>query len=195
MKRVLWYSFAPAVIAVSMVLQSGDTSAPDEVAETAAIFPAPGSVAPDFALPVLKTAAPFVSTDTVRLSDLSGRYVYLDVFGTWCLECREKYPEMVEIAAELREIDAVVIGLLLEDSPETAAAFFEESGGQGYPFLVLDDATARTWGLSGAPMGFLISPEGRVERLCFGCSRGESRVATLPDAVRAGLTERWRASS
>jgi len=158
-------------------------------------FPEPGSVAPDFALPLLGSEPPFVGRDTVRLSDFSGRYVYLDVFGSWCSPCRRKYPDMFDIADELNDVGAVILGLLLEDTPEAAAEYFAENGGQAYPFLVLDNETVATWGLTGAPMGFLISPEGRVERVCFGCQRGAARVETVPAAVRAGLTERYQGSS
>lgn len=157
-------------------------------------FPAPGSQARDFALPVLGATPPFVSRDTLRLSDFAGRYVYLDVFGSWCLPCRQKYPDMINIAGELDATGAVTLGLLLQDAPQAAAAYFADNGGQAYPFLILDDATARTWGLTGAPMGFLISPEGLIERLCYGCQRGASSVETLPAAVRAGLSKRLRSS-
>jgi thiol-disulfide isomerase/thioredoxin len=178
--------------AVAIRVEGPSTSAEDTGPSP---FPAPGSTVPDFALPVLGTEAPYLGEDTLRLSDLAGRYVYLDVFGSWCLPCQQKYPHMFDIADELNEIGAVIVGLLLEDSPEDAARYFGSHGGQAYPFLMLDDETVRTWGITGAPMGFLVSPEGTLERLCFGCQSGGSRVETLPEAVRAGLTERYRNSS
>jgi thiol-disulfide isomerase/thioredoxin len=120
----------------------------------------------------------------VRLSDFSGRWVYLDVFGSWCPPCRSKYPEMIEIAREMGAAGAAVVGLLLEDRPASAAQWLDANGGLAYPFLVLDDETSRAWGMTGAPMGFLISPDGRVERLCYGCARGPGSVDELPDEVR-----------
>jgi len=148
-------------------------------------FPDRGSVAQDFALPVLATRAPWIGQDTMRLSDFRGRWVYLDVFGSWCLPCTQKYPKMIDVAHELEKDDVAVVGLLLEDRPEAAAAWFAENGGMAYPFLLLDDKTAADWGLTGAPMGFLISPEGRIERKCYGCSRGSDAVEELPRTVRA----------
>lgn len=154
------------------------------VAERAPAFPRPGSIPPGFALPLLESEAPWVGSDTVRLSDFLGRWVYLDVFGSWCPPCRRKQPKMLEIASELEERGAVVLALLIGDRPQAAAEWLEANGGMTYPYLVLDERTERTWGLTGAPMGFLISPQGRVERLCFGCSGGPNGVETLPDAVR-----------
>lgn len=154
------------------------------VAERAPAFPRPGSIPPGFALPLLESEAPWVGADTVRLSDFLGRWVYLDVFGSWCPPCRRKQPKMLEITSELEERGAVVLGLLIGDRPQAAAEWLEANGGMTYPYLVLDERTERTWGLTGAPMGFLISPQGRVEHLCFGCSGGPNGVETLPDAVR-----------
>ena len=53
-------------------------------------FPQVGSRALDFTLPVLHAEAPHIRSDSVTLSDLQGRWVYLDVFGTWCAPCRAK---------------------------------------------------------------------------------------------------------
>lgn len=152
-------------------------------AHATARFPAPGSLVRDFALPRLRDQAPWTGSDTLRLSDHAGRWIYLDVFGSWCPPCRTKYPEMTEVARKMEAKGAVVIGLLLEDDPETAARWLEANGGMAYPFAVLDDETTRAWQLSGAPMGFLISPEGRIERKCYGCSRGADAVELLPDLI------------
>jgi len=158
-----------------------DEAAPEAVATTAH-FPAPGSRPPDFHLPELLLEAPWVGDDSLRLSDLRGRYVYLDVFGSWCLPCRQRHPEMLRVAAALEAEGAQVVGLLLEDRPETAARWLAEHGAT-YPFLVVDDRTARAWGLTGAPMGFLTSPEGRVVRACHGCAHGEHAIEGLPAEV------------
>jgi thiol-disulfide isomerase/thioredoxin len=195
MRPVLAFALGAVIVVGLVLLERND--APDSSAgvQANAPFPGRGSLAQDFSLPVLLSDTPFVGTDSVRLSDYSGQYVYLDVFGSWCIPCREKYPDMFGIADEIHEAGGVILGLLLENPPEAAAEYFAENGGQAYPFLILDDETSRDWGLTGAPMGFLISPEGRIERVCFGCKRGASRVETVPRSVRDGLAERQRASS
>ena len=202
MTRALLVAAVAAVVAV-VIPRDDSVTPPGASADPAsaiagiavrddATFPSPGSEAPDLALPYLHREAPFVRGDSLRLTELAGRYVYLDVFGSWCLPCRQKYPEMTEIARELEEMGAVMLGVLYEDRPEDAAAFFAANGGQAYPFVVADDETARQWALTGAPMGFLVSPEGRIERMCLGCERGSARVETLPEAGREGLARRYR---
>ena len=153
---------------------------------SAAEFPLVGSYAQDFALPVFAPASANL-VDSVRLSDFAGRWVYLDVFGSWCPPCRAKYPEMQQVAAELQEEGAAVIGLLLAEQPEAALDFFDEARMPVYPFAVLDEHTAARWVITGAPMGILVSPEGRIERRCLGCSSEAERIGTLPEFVRARM--------
>ena len=159
-------------------------------------FPEPGSPAPELALPVLQQEPPYVGADSLRLTDLAGRYVYLEVFGSWCAPCVKYYHELRRMAAELRAPDFAMVGLLLKDPPESAARFFAERGQPGFPFLVLDDRTAARWDIVGAPMGYLISPEGELIYRCFGCQSGPAGLSRLPallDSLRqAGVLKRSR---
>lgn len=148
-----------------------------------AAFPSPGSVPPHVTLPVLTESAPWVSDETLTLTDFKGRWVYVDVFGSWCPPCRRKQPTMLKVAKELEEKGALVVGMLLKDRPEDAVGWLQANGGMAYPYLVLDAETERAWGITGAPMGFLISPEGRLEHVCYGCADGPAGVERLTDAV------------
>ena len=148
-------------------------------------FPQVGSRARDFTLPVLHDDAPYMGADSVTLSDLQGRWVYLDVFGTWCGPCQEKYPDMEGIVRDVEAAGGIVIGLLLHDRPQGAAKWFRDQGGMAYPFLVLDDETARRWRIVGAPMGFLISPSGHVARRCVGCAMDGDRIEDLAAEIAA----------
>jgi thiol-disulfide isomerase/thioredoxin len=151
-------------------------------------FPQVGSVARDFTLPLLHPNRPWVRSDSLTLSDLRGRWVYLDVFGTWCGPCQAKYPVMDEVAEEVESAGGTVIGLLLNDRPEAAAAWFASQGGMSYPFLVLDEETTRRWQIRGAPMGFLVSPDGHIARRCFGCAEEGDRIEKLAATI-AGMPD------
>ena len=184
-----------AIVALAVAVVAWSSRAPDDQREVgptstnaAPQFPQPGSVAHNFALPRLSLSEPFETSDTVRLSDYAGQYVYLDVFGSWCLPCQEKYPEMETIADQFEEAGGAVVGMLLNDSPSLAASWFREQGGLTYPFVVLDNETSRTWNLVGAPMGFLIAPDGRIEARCVGCTRGTHTIEGMLEIVRR---RRW----
>jgi thiol-disulfide isomerase/thioredoxin len=154
-------------------------------AAAAAPFPQTGSVAEDFALTVLDLSDPSSLADTLRLSNFRGQWVYLDVFGSWCLPCQQKYPTMRLISEAVQAENGMVLGLLLEDRPADAAAWLSAQEPPTHPFLVLDDETAGAWQLDGAPMGYLIDPEGTIVRRCYGCNRGDDAVEGLVAEIRA----------
>ncbi|HSR41940.1 MAG TPA: TlpA disulfide reductase family protein, partial [Longimicrobiales bacterium] len=124
--------------------------------------------------------------DTFRLAEYRGRRVYLTVFGSWCPGCREEYPEVARLAERFRsagEGAPVVVGLLLKDSPDRAMAFFAERGGPAYPLAALDRSAEVALGITGAPMGFLVGPDGRIEGRCYGCQRGPLAAEALEALV------------
>lgn len=50
----------------------------------------PGQPAPDF-------RKKDKDGNTIRLSDLKGKYVLIDFWGTWCIPCRKSHPHLVEL--------------------------------------------------------------------------------------------------
>jgi thiol-disulfide isomerase/thioredoxin len=188
--RLRRWGLAVAAVALLAAAVAGVTNRASVVASSVHAgpgivpFPNVGSTARDFTLPVLRLDEPFTGPDSVTLSDLRGRYVYLDVFGSWCGPCQQKYPAMRDVARAVERQGGMILGLLLEDRPPDAAAWFRDNGGLSYPFLVLDDETTRAWRMAGAPMGFLISPEGRIIRKCAGCAMEGHLVEDLPREIR-----------
>lgn len=63
------------------------------------VLPSPliGKPAPEFALPILHEP-----TRTVRLADLRGQPFLLNVWGSWCVECRVEHPVLTRFAETKR---------------------------------------------------------------------------------------------
>jgi cytochrome c biogenesis protein CcmG/thiol:disulfide interchange protein DsbE len=111
--------------------------------------------APAFSLPVLHEPA-----RTVHLADLKGQPFLLNVWASWCVECRVEHPVLTRFA-EARRVR--VIGLAWNDKPTDARRGLEQFGN---PFwLVLSDVDGRAgidWGVAAAPETFLVDAKGVI---------------------------------
>ena len=114
-----------------------------------------GKPAPEFSLPVFDSRQ-----RNVRGIDLLGKPYLLNVWGSWCPNCREEHPVITALAqtGKLR-----VIGYDYKDTPEDARRWLTEFGNPYSLILVDEDGRAALdWGIYGAPESFLVDAAGIV---------------------------------
>ena len=110
--------------------------------------------APQFVLPQLGDAAPFDSRS------LQGRWYVLNVWGTWCAECRAEHETLLEIQRSGR---VPLVGLNWKDEDALATDWLSQLGNP-YSHVALDreGRVAIDWGVYGAPETFLVDAAGVV---------------------------------
>ncbi|QDH69874.1 DsbE family thiol:disulfide interchange protein [Marilutibacter alkalisoli] len=114
-----------------------------------------GKPAPEFALPVLHEAGRLVSSD-----DLRGAPYLLNVWGSWCPECRVEHPVLTRFAETKR---VRVIGYNWKDEHADALRWLEQFGNPYWLVLVdYDGRHAIDWGIYGAPETFLVDGDGII---------------------------------
>ena len=117
--------------------------------------PLVGKPAPAFSLPGLKDPARMITA-----ADLKGQVSLLNVWGTWCVECRYEHPFLVELA---RSSAVPIYGLNVKDDRENALRWLATLGD---PYVEsafdADGGVAVDWGVYGAPETFLIGRDGTV---------------------------------
>lgn len=140
-----------------------------------------GKSAPAFTLPVLGSSESFDSVS------LRGRWYLLNVWGTWCAECRNEHEMLLEIA---RNDQLPMVGLNWKDDDKAALEWLQ-SLGNPYDVVAADreGRVAIDWGVYGAPETFLVDDRGIVVYKHVGPMTPEvwSRefLARLPRAVSA----------
>jgi peroxiredoxin len=89
--------------------------------ETVATGIKPGNKAPDFEL---KT----IDGETMRLSDLKGKVVFVNLWATWCPPCRAEMPEMVRYYNEhsSEKIEILAVNLTDSDSEKEVKQFADD---------------------------------------------------------------------
>ncbi len=125
------------------------------------VSPLIGRPAPDYVLPnLIEPAEKFDSRS------MKGRWYVLNVWGTWCVECRAEHPVLVEAQ---RSGSLPIVGLNWKDSDEEARSWLAALGN---PYVAVPvDAEGRIaidYGVYGAPETFLVDPQGVIVRKHIG---------------------------
>jgi cytochrome c biogenesis protein CcmG/thiol:disulfide interchange protein DsbE len=116
--------------------------------------PLVGRPVPTFSLPNVEDPNAVVSS-----ADLEGRVALVNVWGTWCIECRHEHPFLVELG----RAGVPIFGLNVKDD---RAAAIEWLARLGDPYVSSgfdpEGKAAVDWGVTGAPETFLIGRDGMI---------------------------------
>jgi cytochrome c biogenesis protein CcmG/thiol:disulfide interchange protein DsbE len=98
----------------------------------------------------------------VSLADYRGRWVLLNVWGTWCVECRAEHDTLLSIQ---RAGKVAIIGLNYKDDDAAANQWLQQLGNP-YEAVAADPEgrAAIDYGVYAAPESFLIDPQGIIRR-------------------------------
>ena len=159
-----------ALLYVGVRMNSGkDTSA----------IPSPfvGKPVPAFSLPVLGEPGR-VLTDR----DLRGKPYLLNVWGSWCVNCREEHPQLTALARR----GVRVVGYNYKDAPQDAQRWLAEFGNP-YDLIVADEEgrAALDFGIYGAPETFLVDKEGIIRWKLVGPITPELLTAEVEPRLKA----------
>ena len=134
-----------------------------------------GAIAPAY-------AAPSLAGDSVRLADLHGSVVLLNVWATWCIPCRREIPELQALHQQFSGRGLRVIGVSVDDAA-TAGDVADFVRDFGMTYTVLRDPANRIsalFRLHGVPGSFLIDRQGIVRWRRLGAIRaGDKEFAAV----------------
>lgn len=103
---------------------------------------------------------------TTSLSDLKGKYVYIDVWATWCKPCLAEIPALKELEKELgNQMHFVSISIDKEDKHEAWKKMVDEKQLKGVQLFAdknWESSFVQDYGIDGIPRFILIDPQGNV---------------------------------
>jgi cytochrome c biogenesis protein CcmG/thiol:disulfide interchange protein DsbE len=116
--------------------------------------PLVGKPIPTFSLPGVIDPQDVLSTET-----LAGRVSLVNVWGTWCVECRHEHAFLLE----LKRAGVPIYGLNVRDERPAAIDWLAQLGN---PYVSSgfdpDNEAGIEWGVTGAPETFLIGRDGTI---------------------------------
>ena len=132
-----------------------------------------------------------VNGSPIRMADLKGSVCIVDIWGTWCLPCRQEIPTFVKLQEKYKKYKFKMVGLNQERGPSAEAnekivKDFIANNSMNYPCaMISDEVMAQVPNFQGFPTTLFIDHHGKVRLKSVGFHE-ESYMAAIVEAL---LTE------
>ena len=142
-------------------------------------------------MPAGVTQGDFQTLDggSLRLANLAGKVVVLDLWATWCGPCRSEIPHLVQLGKDYKDRGVEVIGLTTEN-PTAAAQKVRDFVREFQIDYTIGWAgnlgPALMQGNSSIPQKFVITRDGRLMKRVIGFNK-QTGTAQLREAVEQAL--------
>ena len=118
----------------------------------------PGAPAPDF-------EGENITGEAVKLSDFKGKYVYIDVWATWCGPCRKEIPLLEKLNEEFEGTDVVIMSASIDRNKRSWQNKVKKDAMQGVQILVpgaWGASICKDYKINSIPRFLLIGKEGEI---------------------------------
>ena len=150
MRKIAWL-IIPFILFTSACVQAEKTGNPAEYLQ-----------APEFALEDL-------NGNTITLSSLKGKVVFLNLWATWCPPCVREIPAFIEVYKEYKDKGLEIIGISVDDGGSAKVLKFVEQYKINYPIVMYTTQFIRDFMPGNAiPVTFIIDPQGKIRHKKIG---------------------------
>lgn len=108
------------------------------------------------------TVLPDLAGKSVKLDDLRGKVVVLNLWATWCPPCVEEMPTLDALSKKMASRDLVVLAVAEDEDSSKVKPWIEQ---RKFELPVLLDARGQVgayFGITGYPETFIIDRQGKV---------------------------------
>lgn len=104
----------------------------------------------------------------VKLSDFKGKYIFVDVWASWCEPCRNEMPHLKELTEKYLKNDLIVITISMDENKQKwLKAISDDSLPVNWKYycdlLPYDDNKLyKDWGIMAIPYNFVIDKKGKL---------------------------------
>jgi thiol-disulfide isomerase/thioredoxin len=119
---------------------------------------------------------PDVEGRLVRLTDLRGRPVLINIWATWCSPCREEMPSMNALYKDYRAKGLAMVAIALDLGGKAVVVPFIQAQGLTFPVLLDPQNLVGTQlQVPGIPTSYLLDKWGRIISLVTGARDWNNR--------------------
>ena len=124
------------------------------------------------------TSAYALDGGRLRLADLKGKVVFLNLWATWCPPCKEEMPAMERLWQRYKDQGLVVIALSMDSGGAKSVKPYIEQAKYTYP-VGLDPKmeVAQLYGARSVPSTFIIDRSGVLRAIALGPRDWDGKAA------------------
>lgn len=116
--------------------------------------------------PVPDFTAMLLTGEQIRLSDLRGKYVLLQFWGSWCGPCRAENPQLVQLYARYHDRGLEIFSVGIEQSAGAWQRAIQQDG-LIWRYHTMEDQNftgglSQQFNIHSIPTTFLINPQGVI---------------------------------
>jgi thiol-disulfide isomerase/thioredoxin len=110
---------------------------------------------------------PDINGKNISLDDLKGKYVYVDVWATWCGPCKREIPFLKELDEQYKGKDLAIVSLSIDkmENKEKWQKMIQDQDLQGIQIMADKDWNSdfvTSYNITGIPRFILIDPQGNI---------------------------------
>ena len=114
------------------------------------------------------------------LADFRGKYIYIDMWATWCAPCRREMPYLKALEEKFHDAQIVFLGLSTDSDKAKWEAMVKEGGLTGVQlYLGSQSSFQKAYQIDGSPRFILIDKEGKIVNNNMSRPSEDSTAATL----------------
>jgi len=115
-----------------------------------------GDTPPDFKLQTL-------DGDYIILSELKGKVVIINFWGTWCPPCREEAPDIERFYREYKQRGLEILGINIDAGSKDEIKSFKKEFDITFPVLLDPDSkVGKLYGITGVPETIVLDKQGKI---------------------------------
>ena len=116
----------------------------------------PGRLSPDF-------EAKDINGKIYSLESFKGKYVYIDLWATWCGPCQRELPFMRQLAEKFNGKNIIFLGLSIDHNVDSWKEKVKSGDLVGVQLLLgRQSAFQKAYNIDGIPRFILLDPDGRI---------------------------------
>lgn len=100
--------------------------------------------------------------NVVDFSKFRGKYVYIDMWASWCVPCVKEVPHLQKLEKELKNPDVVFVSISIDKKEDVWKAKMQELGLHGHQLLDKENRLYQALNPKGVPFFAIYDKEGRL---------------------------------